>query len=176
MRAGIASGAAGYDGLFGHVTRSFLPALLAAAQIAPGHRVLDVATGTGAAAEAVARLVGPSGQVIAGDISAAMLDIAERNLRDMPIRMEQFDGHALHIRIDTSTGSFVNWDWPSSTIRPEGSPNSTVFWRRPDEPLFPSTPRPSVLCSRGSARSSPSTYRARPSGSIAMHRSAPRSD
>jgi ubiquinone/menaquinone biosynthesis C-methylase UbiE len=95
MRAGIASGAAGYDGLFGHVTRSILPALLAAAQIAPGHRVLDVATGTGAAAEAVARLVGPSGQVIAGDISAAMLDIAERNLRDMPIRMEQFDGHAL---------------------------------------------------------------------------------
>jgi ubiquinone/menaquinone biosynthesis C-methylase UbiE len=95
MTTGIASGAAGYDALFAHVTRSFLPALLGAAQIAAGHRVLDVATGTGLAAEAVARLVGASGEVIAGDISSAMLDVAKRNLMDMRVRLERFDGHAL---------------------------------------------------------------------------------
>jgi SAM-dependent methyltransferase len=57
--------------------------------------VLDVATGTGAAAQAVAELVGPNGQVIAGDISTAMLDVARRNLKDTLIRFEHFDGHAL---------------------------------------------------------------------------------
>ena len=89
------SGAAGYDGLFARVTRSFIPALLEAAEIAAGHRVLDVATGTGAAAHAAAVLVGSRGQVIAGDISSTMLDVAKRNLKDAPIRFVQFDGHAL---------------------------------------------------------------------------------
>ena len=89
------SGAAGYDKLFARVTRSFIPAVLEAAQIAAGHRVLDVATGTGAAAHAAAELVGSRGQVIAGDISSTMLNVAKRNLRDAPIRFGQFDGHAL---------------------------------------------------------------------------------
>ena len=89
------SGAAGYDELFARVTRSFIPALLQAAQISAGHRVLDVATGTGAAAQAAAELVGPSGEVIAGDISNAMIEVAKRNLEKLPIRVEQFDGQAL---------------------------------------------------------------------------------
>jgi len=89
------SGAAGYDGLFARVTRSYIPALLEAAHIATGQRVLDVATGTGAAAQAVAELVGPNGQVIAGDISTTMLDVAKRNLKDAPIRLVRFDGHTL---------------------------------------------------------------------------------
>jgi len=89
------SGAAGYDAMFARVTRAFIPALLAAARIASGHRVLDVATGTGAAAQAATELVGPSGEVVAGDISSTMLDVAKRNLKDLPIRFERFDGHAL---------------------------------------------------------------------------------
>lgn len=89
------SGAAGYDDVFAHVTGAFLPALVEAAQITAGHRVLDVATGTGAVAQAVAELVGPGGQVIAGDISTAMLDVARRKLKDTPIRFEHFDGQAL---------------------------------------------------------------------------------
>ena len=89
------SGAAGYDELFAGVTRSFIPALLQAAQIFAGHRVLDVATGTGAAAQAVAELVGPSGEVVAGDISSAMIAVAKRNLKELPIRFEKFDGQAL---------------------------------------------------------------------------------
>ena len=69
-------GATGYDQLFAQVTRSFMPALLEAARIATGHRLLDVATGTGAAARAAAELVGPAGEVVAGDISSTMLDVA----------------------------------------------------------------------------------------------------
>jgi ubiquinone/menaquinone biosynthesis C-methylase UbiE len=88
-------GAAQYDQLFSKVTRSFMPALLDAARIAPGHRVLDVATGTGAAAQAAAALVGSGGEVIAGDVSSTMLDVARHNLKDTPIKLELFDGHAL---------------------------------------------------------------------------------
>ncbi len=88
-------GATAYDQQFAQVTRSFLPALLRAARVAAGHRVLDVATGTGAAAEAAADLVGSTGEVIAGDISSNMLDVARRNLKDRPIKLEMFDGHAL---------------------------------------------------------------------------------
>jgi hypothetical protein len=39
--------AAEYDRAFAHVTAYFMPFLLRAAHIAPGMRVLDVATGTG---------------------------------------------------------------------------------------------------------------------------------
>lgn len=97
------SGAAGYDELFARVTRSFIPALLEAAEISGGHRVLDVATGTGAAAKAASELVGAPGEVIAGDISSAMIEVAKRNLEGLPIRVDQFDGHALpfpHGRFD----------------------------------------------------------------------------
>ena len=45
-------GATGYDQMFARITEAFIPALLHAAQIAEGQRILDVATGTGAAARA----------------------------------------------------------------------------------------------------------------------------
>jgi ubiquinone/menaquinone biosynthesis C-methylase UbiE len=89
------SGADNYDQLFARVTRAFIPALLQAARIEPGHRVLDVATGTGAAAEAAAALVGPNGEVVAGDISTTMLEVARRNLGGTAVRLEKLDGQAL---------------------------------------------------------------------------------
>jgi ubiquinone/menaquinone biosynthesis C-methylase UbiE len=85
----------GYDALFARVTRLFIPALLQAARIAPGHDVLDVATGTGAAAQLAAAIVGPAGSVIGGDISPSMLNVARRNLQGTGIGLELFDGHAL---------------------------------------------------------------------------------
>jgi ubiquinone/menaquinone biosynthesis C-methylase UbiE len=90
-----AGGAVGYDEFFARATRLFIPSLLRAAHLAPGHRVLDVATGTGAAAQAAAEFVGSSGSVTAGDISATMLDAARKNLRGLPIILETFDGHKL---------------------------------------------------------------------------------
>lgn len=72
-------GASGYDQIFASVTGAFIPLLLDAARIAAGHRVPGVATGTGAAEGAAAELVGPTGEIIAGDISSTMLDVAIRN-------------------------------------------------------------------------------------------------
>lgn len=50
-------------------------------RLAPGEKVLDVATGTGMAAIAAARLVGPSGRVTGIDIAEGMLDQAWENAR-----------------------------------------------------------------------------------------------
>jgi ubiquinone/menaquinone biosynthesis C-methylase UbiE len=69
--------------------------LLQAARLAPGQHVLDVATGTGAAAKAAAAIVGPSGSVVAGDISPAMLEIARRKLRQARVTLDTLDAHAL---------------------------------------------------------------------------------
>jgi ubiquinone/menaquinone biosynthesis C-methylase UbiE len=88
-------GATGYDDMFARVTRAFIPALLDAAQVAAGHRVLDVATGTGAAARAAAEVVGPAGEIVAGDISSAMLEAAKRNPENSAIKFELLDGQAL---------------------------------------------------------------------------------
>lgn len=50
--------------------------LLALAAVAPGQRVLDVATGLGEPALTAAQRVGPTGWVVATDLSAQMLAIA----------------------------------------------------------------------------------------------------
>ena len=74
------SAAAGYDRAVGHMTRQLTPPLLRAARLAPGMRVLDIATGTGIAAEAAAKVVGLSGQVVAADISSPMVERARERL------------------------------------------------------------------------------------------------
>lgn len=78
------SAAAGYDHSVGNVTRQFLPPLLRAARLAPGMRVLDIAAGTGIAAEAAAEAVGLSGHVMAADISPAMVGRARERLGGRP--------------------------------------------------------------------------------------------
>jgi ubiquinone/menaquinone biosynthesis C-methylase UbiE len=90
-----AVGASHYDAIFAHVTQAFVPRLLEAACLAPGQYVLDVATGTGAAAQAAAAIVGPSGSVVAGDISPAMLEVARCKLRAVPVAFEVLDAQAL---------------------------------------------------------------------------------
>jgi ubiquinone/menaquinone biosynthesis C-methylase UbiE len=52
--------------------------MLEAAGLGPGDRILDVAAGTGDQSILAARLVGPSGSILATDISAEMLTIAAR--------------------------------------------------------------------------------------------------
>ena len=78
------SAAAGYDRAVGHMTRQLIPPLLRAARLTPGMRVLDIATGTGIAAEAAAEVVGPSGQVVAADVSPAMVERARERLSGLP--------------------------------------------------------------------------------------------
>ena len=95
--------AAEYDRAFAHVTAYFMPFLLRAAQLAPGMRVLDIATGTGLSAEAALAGVGPTGHVTAADISPAMVEKARERLGHAPnasVLVE--DGQALSF----SDGSF----------------------------------------------------------------------
>jgi ubiquinone/menaquinone biosynthesis C-methylase UbiE len=88
--------AAEYDRAFAHVTRYFMPFLLRAASVAPGTRVLDVATGTGLSAEAALAAVGATGHVTACDISPAMVDKARGRLGDATnVTVAVEDGQAL---------------------------------------------------------------------------------
>lgn len=52
------------------------PAMIDLAAIAPGGRVLDIASGFGEPALSAARAMGPTGRVVATDISPAMLAVA----------------------------------------------------------------------------------------------------
>jgi ubiquinone/menaquinone biosynthesis C-methylase UbiE len=61
----------------------FVPTLLILARVSPGQRVLDVATGTGIAAEAALDAVGPSGHVTAVDDTPLMLDRVREMLEAM---------------------------------------------------------------------------------------------
>jgi ubiquinone/menaquinone biosynthesis C-methylase UbiE len=76
--------AAEYDRAFAHVTAHFMPFLLRAAHIAPGMRVLDIATGTGLSAEAALAAVGHAGHVTAADVSPAMAAKARERLGKAP--------------------------------------------------------------------------------------------
>jgi ubiquinone/menaquinone biosynthesis C-methylase UbiE len=75
-----AEAAAEYDCAFAHVSTHFVPSLLRAAHLAPGMRVLDIATGTGLAAEPALAVVGPAGHVTAADVSPAMVEQARARL------------------------------------------------------------------------------------------------
>ena len=79
----------------GRLSQRFVPALLAAADIGPGDRVLDVATGTGVAAQLALSLVGDSGLVVGADISLAMLDAARARLSSGQFLPVVSDGEAL---------------------------------------------------------------------------------
>ncbi|MFL5287731.1 MAG: class I SAM-dependent methyltransferase [Rhodopila sp.] len=96
------AGASGYDEIFGFASRQFVPTLLKLARIEAGDRVLDVATGTGVAAEEASDLAGPSGSVLAVDISAPMLEEARKRLAHRPnISFSVEDGQDLQVPSET---------------------------------------------------------------------------
>src|ERR1700730_990525 len=84
-----------YDRYLGSWSRLFVPVVLAAAEAAASHRVLDVATGPGEGASGALPRVGPSGLVVGVDISAAMLDAAKTRFTDRRFRPVAADGQAL---------------------------------------------------------------------------------
>lgn len=97
-----ATAAAGYERGFSRVTSHFIPVLLRAGAVAPGQRVLDVATGTGLAAEAALGIVGNAGHVTATDISEQMVERAKERLEGISnatVRVD--DGQALGLPGDS---------------------------------------------------------------------------
>jgi ubiquinone/menaquinone biosynthesis C-methylase UbiE len=64
--------------------------LVELAQLKPGDRVLDIASGSGEPAITAARKVGPSGLVVATDQSPAMMDLARERAATLGIRNIKF--------------------------------------------------------------------------------------
>jgi ubiquinone/menaquinone biosynthesis C-methylase UbiE len=92
---GRAVSIAAYDRYLGRWSRLTVPDLLAAADIAQGYRVLDVATGTGEAAAMAIPIVGDTGFVVGADISLEMVKSAHVRL-DAPLYWQvNGDGQAL---------------------------------------------------------------------------------
>ena len=75
-----AAAAGRYENAMSQVTGHFVPFLLRAARIGVGQRVLDIATGTGLAAQAALDVVGQDGHVTAADASASMVEQARHRL------------------------------------------------------------------------------------------------
>ncbi|UUZ70942.1 methyltransferase domain-containing protein [Polaromonas sp. P1(28)-8] len=75
------------------------PAMLDAARITVGMRVLDIAAGAGDQTLDIARRVGPGGYVLATDISAGILEFAKNNAR-----------HAGLLNVETSVCDAENLD------------------------------------------------------------------
>jgi ubiquinone/menaquinone biosynthesis C-methylase UbiE len=90
--------AAVYDDFMGRWTRLYLPALRRAAALAPGQRILDLATGTGEAALMAAEAAGPASRILGADLSLPMLRGAHAKLGARPIRLAAMDAQALACR------------------------------------------------------------------------------
>ena len=84
-----------YDRYIGRWSRLFVPAVLAAAKVAPGQRVLDVSTGTGEVALAALPIIGTSGLLIAADIAPAMLEAARDRVNEPAFLPVAADGQKL---------------------------------------------------------------------------------
>jgi ubiquinone/menaquinone biosynthesis C-methylase UbiE len=93
--SGRAVSLSAYDRYLGRWSRLTVPDLLAAAEVAQGHRVLDVAAGTGEAAVMAVQIVGDIGFVVGVDISLEMLTSRHARL-DAPMYWSvNADGQAL---------------------------------------------------------------------------------
>src|SRR5262245_34382381 len=80
----LRGGAAGAErlGLLGRVMGPTTEALQLRAGLAPGMRCLDAGCGAGMVALALARRVGPGGQVVGVDVDEAALDLARRQAHE----------------------------------------------------------------------------------------------
>ena len=95
------AGAPAYDRLTGRWSRLYVPSLISAAQVSPGHAVLDVAAGTGGASVGLASHVGATGRVLAVDLSLPMLTVAASKVAGLPVRIAIMDGQQLACRAET---------------------------------------------------------------------------
>ncbi len=121
---GRAVSASAYDRYLGRWSRLSVPDLLGAAEVVRGHRVLDVATGTGEAAAMSIPIVGDTGFVVGADISLAMVTSARIRL-DAPLFSPiNADGQSLPLETAPSMPSCASLVYSSSLIRPRAFQSS----------------------------------------------------
>jgi SAM-dependent methyltransferase len=82
------------------------------AALRPGHRVLDIATGSGEPALTAARLVGQSGHVVAVDMSPAMLAIARERIDAAAltnVQLVESDAESLRLDPHSFDAALCRW-------------------------------------------------------------------
>jgi SAM-dependent methyltransferase len=82
QRSGWDLAASCYEQFWGTQLQPSVDAVVAAAALRPGESVVDVACGTGLATLPAARQVGPTGRVLATDLSPKMVATVEQRARD----------------------------------------------------------------------------------------------
>ncbi len=117
----------------------------------PGARVLDVATGTGAALIPAAQRVGAKGNVIGIDLSSAMVDEATRAARTMGLsnfEIRQMDAEQLEFAnnsFDAVTCAFALFFFPAMDValremrrvlKPGGRIGLTMWGKAPFDPAW----------------------------------------
>ena len=86
--------------------------LLELADVAPGKRVLDIASGSGEPAIPAAQIVGPEGFVLGTDLSPEMLAVARDNAQQRGlanIEFRQVDGEELDVEPGTFDAVLCRW-------------------------------------------------------------------
>ena len=101
-----------HDERLRQVTAPVTQRLLEVAGIAPGHRVLDVASGTGEPALPAAEVVGPGGRVVLTDQAEQMLAVARemaeaRGLTNVEFRLA--DGEELEAEPESFDAATCRW-------------------------------------------------------------------
>jgi ubiquinone/menaquinone biosynthesis C-methylase UbiE len=91
QRYGWDLAAADYEALWQAQLAPAQQRLMAAAALAPGERVLDVACGTGLVSSAAARAVGPDGHVLGIDLSDRMVDAARTRADQQQLKNTRFE-------------------------------------------------------------------------------------
>jgi ubiquinone/menaquinone biosynthesis C-methylase UbiE len=128
-------------------------AIVAAAKVAPGMRVLDIACGTGEPSITIARLLQGTGEVVGVDLSGGPLAVAGERAKQhglSNVRFQQADVHHLSFpansfdRITSRLGVMFFADLPRSlqemhrVLKPGGRV-ALLAWGKFDQPYFATT-------------------------------------
>jgi ubiquinone/menaquinone biosynthesis C-methylase UbiE len=128
-------------------------AIVAAAKVAPGMRVLDIACGTGEPSITIARLLQGTGEVVGVDLSGGPLAVAGERAKQhglSNVRFQQADVHDLPFpansfdRITSRLGVMFFADLPRSlqemhrVLKPGGRV-ALLAWGKFDQPYFATT-------------------------------------
>jgi ubiquinone/menaquinone biosynthesis C-methylase UbiE len=99
------------------------------AEVGPGQRVLDIATGIGEPALLAASRVGPAGRILATDLSSQMLDIARERAAALGLTNVAFmEADAERLDFHDATFDAILWRWgPTDLPNPS---NAMVAIRR----------------------------------------------
>ena len=129
-----------YDRYLGRWSRLTVPDLLAAAKIEQGHRVLDVASGTGEAAAMAIPIVGDTGFVVGADISLEMVKSARVRLDTHCTGRSTPTARLCHSRTGLSMPLYVSLACSSSPTRLRACRSSGASFEPAGWWRFASTP------------------------------------